>query len=93
MALVTKLVSPFQCGTDTCKLLNQDVLQHLVIRVEKIDSVLVHIKLHGNVDDDSADFYLVGGDSIELKGFDVNNGQNIQFKAVTGNPKIYWWLR
>lgn len=58
----------------------------LVLRVEKLDGVQVNVKKNGVPSATQADYFLVGGDALEI----AIPGTVVSVLTITGAPNIYW---
>jgi hypothetical protein len=63
--------------------------QRLILRCESASSVLVYIAVGRVPTASDADYFLTGGDAVEITP-GVNTVVNIL--AITGTPKVFWRL-
>lgn len=81
--------TPFQCGGSVQTFPSLKPGQTLLIRVES-GSFLVYGSLDRVPTTTKGDFYLSGGEAIEIKA--VNNTQ-VRIINATNDPKIFWFIR
>jgi hypothetical protein len=63
--------------------------QMLVIRCEAVASVLIVIKVGVTPTTSNADYFLTGGDAVEIR---PRENTTVNILRVTGAPKVYWRL-
>lgn len=80
----TSMDSPFKCGNSPVSLPAIGQNKKLVLRVAP-GSVQVNIKKDGVPSVDAADYFMAGGDSLDIIGPCI-----VTLINVTGDPFIYW---
>lgn len=86
--------SPFKTGNTTAVAFRSGKINgKLVIRVDDDAATnRVIIRLGGTVEAAHANFFLKGGESIEINGDAVTSGADITILSTVNDPDIYWGI-
>lgn len=89
--------TPFQCGSDVC-VFPDLTLHKLVIRVQEgtPGEFKVYLTFHEDIEPSAslANCFLNEGEAltIDFQNYGIDNAKKVKVKAITGDPKIFWYL-